>query len=211
MNIAIIGASGKSGEKIMAEALNRGHSVTAIVRTASKITDKSVNVLEKDLFALAASDLAPFDAVVDAFSALPGHEKDHQTSLAHLTDILSDNQHTRLLVVGGAGSLYVDEQLTLQVIDTADFPDAYKPTASNMREAYSALKTRHDVNWTYFSPSAMFIPDAPRTGGYRLGKDRLLTNSAGESMISYADYAIAMVDEIEQGQHIRQRFTAVTR
>lgn len=211
MNIAIIGASGKSGQKIMAEALQRGHTVTAIVRTAGKITDKSVSVLEKDLFDLTAADLAPFDAVVDTFSASPGHEKDHQTSLAHLADILSDNQQTRLLVVGGAGSLYVDEQLTLQVIDTPDFPDAYKPTASNMRDAYLALKTRNDVNWTYFSPSAMFIPDAPRTGSYTLGKDRLLINSAGESTIGYADYAIAMVDEIEQGKHIRQRFTAVAR
>lgn len=211
MNIAIIGASGKSGQKIMAEALQRGHTVTAIVRTAGKITDKSVSVLEKDLFDLTAADLAPFDAVVDAFSASPGHEKDHQTSLAHLADILSGNQQTRLLVVGGAGSLYVDEQLTLQVIDTPDFPDAYKPTASNMRDAYLALKTRNDVNWTYFSPSAMFIPDAPRTGSYTLGKDRLLINSAGESTIGYADYAIAMVDEIEQGKHIRQRFTAVAR
>lgn len=211
MNIAIIGANGKAGQKIMAEALSRGHNVTAIVRNAGKISDKSVNVLEKDLFDLSAADLAPFDAVVDAFNAPVGHEKDHQTSLAHLADILSGNSHTRLLVIGGAGSLYVDDQLTLRVIDTPDFPDAYKPTASNMSEAFLQLKKRNDVNWTYFSPSAMFVPDAPRTGSYTLGKDKLLVNAAGESTIGYADYAVAMLDEIEQARHIRQRFTAVSR
>lgn len=211
MNIAIIGANGKAGQKIMAEALSRGHNVTAIVRNADKMRDKSVKVLEKDLFELSASDLAPFDAVVDAFNAPAGQENDHQTSLAHLADILSGNPHTRLMVVGGAGSLYVDDQLRVRVIDTPDFPAAYKPTASNMSEAFLQLKNRNDVNWTYFSPSAMFVPDAPRTGSYMSGKDKLLVNAEGKSTISYADYAIAMLDEIEQARHVRERFTAVSR
>ncbi|WP_227659901.1 NAD(P)-dependent oxidoreductase [Budvicia aquatica] len=131
---------------------------------------------------------------MDAFSASPGHEKDHQTSLAHLADILSGNQQTRLLVVGGAGSLYVDEQLTLQVIDTPDFPDAYKPTASNMRDAYLALKTRNDVNWTYFSPSAMFIPmhHAPEL---HAGQRPLADQFSRRKYHRLCDYATAMVDE----------------
>lgn len=211
MKIAVIGASGKAGHKILTEALSRGHQVTAIVRSAAKITDKSVQILEKSLFDLTADDLQSFDAVVDAFNAPAGHEDQHQSSLAHLTKILSGNQHTRLLVVGGAGSLYVDDKLSLRVVDTPDFPDAYKPTASNMGEAFLQLKKHQDINWTYFSPSAMFIPDGKRTGKFTLGGDRLLINDAGESTISYADYAIAMVDEIEQGKHIRQRFTAVAK
>lgn len=211
MKIAVIGASGKAGHKILTEALSRGHLVTAIVRSAAKITDKSVQILEKSLFDLTPEDLQSFDAVVDAFNAPAGHEDQHQSSLAYLTKILSGNQHTRLLVVGGAGSLYVDDKLSLRVVDTPDFPDAYKPTASNMGEAFLQLKKHNDINWTYFSPSAMFIPDGERTGQFTLGSDRLLVNDAGESTISYADYAIAMVDEIEQGKHIRQRFTAVAK
>lgn len=209
MKIAIIGASGKAGQKIMAEALSRKHQVTAIVRNAGKISDKSVAVLEKDIFDLAAADLTPFDAVVDAFNASPGHEDLHQSSLVHLRKILSDNPNTRLLVVGGASSLYLDEQLTQRLIDSPDFPDAYKATASNMGDAFRELKKANDINWTYISPSAMFVADGKRTGSYNTGNDRLMVNSAGESTISYADYAIAMLDEIEQGKHIRQRFTVV--
>ncbi|QBH97887.1 NAD(P)-dependent oxidoreductase [Limnobaculum zhutongyuii] len=209
MKIAIIGASGKAGQKIMAEALSRKHQVTAIVRNAGKISDKSVAVLEKDIFDLTAADLNPFDAVVDAFNASPGHEDLHQSSLVHLRKILSDNPNTRLLVVGGASSLYLDEQLTQRLIDSPDFPDAYKATASNMGDAFRELKKANDINWTYISPSAMFVADGKRTGSYNTGNDRLMVNSAGESTISYADYAIAMLDEIEQGKHIRQRFTVV--
>ncbi|GKX64164.1 hypothetical protein SOASR032_27330 [Pragia fontium] len=211
MKVAIIGAGGKAGHKIMVEALSRGHQVTAIVRDATKITDKSVKVLEKSLFDLTADDVKPFDAVIDAFNAPAGHEEQHQSSLAHLTKILSGNQHTRLLVVGGAGSLYVDDKLSLRVVDTPDFPAAYKPTASNMGEAFLQLKSHNDVNWTYFSPAAMFMADGKRTGQFTLGNDRLMVNATGESTISYADYAIAMIDELEQGKHIRQRFTAVAK
>ncbi|MBK5145094.1 NAD(P)-dependent oxidoreductase [Budviciaceae bacterium BWR-B9] len=209
MKIAIIGASGKAGQKIMAEALSRKHQVTAIVRNAGKVSDKSVTVLEKDIFDLAAADLKPFDAVVDAFNASPGHEDLHQSSLLHLRKILSGNPNTRLLVVGGASSLYLDEQLTQRLIDSPDFPDAYRATASNMGDAFRELKNANDINWTYISPSAMFVADGKRTGSYNTGNDRLMVNSAGESTISYADYAIAMLDEIEQGKHIRQRFTVV--
>ncbi|AWH88479.1 NAD(P)-dependent oxidoreductase [Limnobaculum parvum] len=209
MKIAIIGASGKAGQKILAEALSRKHQVTAIVRNAGKISDQSVAVLEKDIFDLTAADLKPFDTVVDAFNASAGHEDLHQSSLVHLRKILSDNPNTRLLVVGGASSLYLDEQLTQRLIDSPDFPDAYRATASNMGEAFLALKKANDINWTYISPSAMFVPEGKRTGSYNIGSERLMVNSTGESTISYADYAIAMLDEIEQGKHIRQRFTVV--
>lgn len=132
MNIAIIGAGGKAGSLIAQEALARGHHVTAIVRRAASVANLSVNVLEKSLFDLTTEDLASFDAVIDAFNAPAGHEVQHQTSLAHLADLLANQPKTRLLVVGGAGSLYLDDALTLRVVDTPDFPDAYKPTASNM-------------------------------------------------------------------------------
>lgn len=211
MKIAIIGATGLAGSQIMQEAARRGHSVTAIVRNAAKLNNSKVAVIEKDIFNLNGADLTGFDAVVDAFKAAQGQEEQHQTSLAHLADILSGQEKTRLLVVGGAGSLYLDEQLKNRVMDSPEFPEAYKPTAVNMGKAFDSLKIRKDLNWTYISPSAFFDPAGQRSGAYTIGSERLLVNAAGQSTISYADYAVAMVDEIENARHIKQRFTVVSK
>lgn len=208
MNIAIIGASGKAGHLIMEEALRRGHNVTAVVRNAGKITEQ-VNVIEKDILNLTTDDLSQFDVVIDAFGSAPGKEEMHQTTLAHLSDILA-GQKTRLLVVGGAASLYVDDAQTLRLIDKPDFSEAFKPLAENMVKAFDKLKARDDVNWTYLSPSASFNATGASSGTYKTGKDRLMFNHDGESAISYADYAIAMIDEAENGKHIKQRFTVVS-
>ena len=113
------------------------------------------------------------------------------------------------MVVGGAGSLYVNPEHTVQVMDTPEFPDAFKPLASNMGKALEELRTRNDVKWTYVSPAGDFRADGPRTGKYILGGEELTLNSRGESVISYVDYAVAMVDEIVSGNHIRQRISVV--
>ncbi|MCP1224007.1 NAD(P)-dependent oxidoreductase [Sebaldella sp. S0638] len=133
----------------------------------------------------------------------------HKTSLSHLSDILSGKPN-RLIVVGGAGSLYVDPEHKVRLMNTPDFPDMFKPLASNMSEAFDSLKTRNDVNWTYLSPSADFSADGERTGKYQAGGEELMVNSQGLSTISYADYAVAMIDEAEQGKHIKERFTVVS-
>lgn len=206
MKIAVIGATGKAGRLMMSEAMVRGHRVTAIVRDASKVKN-GADIIEKDIMELTTEDLAPFDVVIDAFGSAIGEEEMHQTTLAHLADSLA-GQKTRLLVVGGAASLYVDDDKT-RLLDTPDFLEDYKAVASNMSQAFDKLKTRQDVNWTYLSPSAFFNPEGERTGRYKLGKDNLLTNRHGQSTISYADFAMAMLDEAEQGNHIRQRFTVV--
>ena len=209
MKIAVIGASGKSGSVITKEALARGHKVTGIVRDASKDVPAQAQKMTKDILALTYDDLKDYDTIVDAFGVWA--EKDlpqHKTSLMHLADVLSGKPN-RLLVVGGAGGLYVDPQHTTRVMDTPDFPDAFKPLAINMCAAFNELKTRNDVNWTYISPSANFDAEGARTGKYRAGGEELLVNSAGQSEISYADYAIAMVDEIENGEHIKERFSVV--
>jgi len=206
MKIAVIGATGKAGRLMMSEAMVRGHKVTAIVRDASKIKN-GADVIEKDILSLTTQDLAPFDVVIDAFGSAPGQEEMHQTTLEHLANILA-GQKTRLLVVGGAASLYVDAGKT-RLLGTPDFPAAYKPVASNMSQAFDKLKTRQNVNWTYLSPSAFFNPEGERTGRYTLGQDNLMTNSHGKSTISYADFAIAMLDEAEEPRHIKQRFTVV--
>ena len=166
-------------------------------------------MIRKDLFDLTAGDLKGFDAVVDAFGAWTEDTLPlHSASLKHLCDILSGTD-TRLLVVGGAGSLYVNPEHTACVADGPDFPDAFKPLAAAMAKALGELRTRSDVKWTYISPAGDFQADGARTGQYILGGEELTLNAKGESVISYADYAIAMVDEAAGGGHIRQRISVV--
>ena len=210
MKIAVIGANGKAGSLIVKEALERGHEVTAVVRDSSKVNNTQVKILEKDLFDLTYDDLKENDAVIDAFAVWAEDQLyQHKTSLAHLSDILAEKP-VRLLVVGGAGSLYVNPEHKLRLMDTPDFPDMFKPLASNMGEAFDALRTRKDVNWTYLSPSADFSAEGVRTGKYKAGGEELMTNSKGLSTISYADYAIAMLDEAELPKHLQERFTVVS-
>ena len=207
MKIAVVCANGKAGQLIVKEALSRGLDVTAVVRGGNR-TEAS-QVIQKDLYDLTAADLKGFDVVVDAFGAwtedtLP----QHSTSLKHLCDILSGTD-VRLLVVGGAGSLYVNPEHTAQVMDGPDFPNVFKPLASNMGKALAELRQRSDVKWTFVSPAGDFQVEGERTGKYILGGEELTLNGRGESVISYADYAIAMVDEAVSGGHIRQRISVV--
>lgn len=207
MKIAVICANGKAGRQIVKEAVARNLDVTAVVRGDNQTeTEKA---LKKDLFDLTASDLQGYDVVIDAFGAwtedtLPRHS----TSLKHLCDILSGTD-IRLLVVGGAGSLYVNPEHTVQVSDGPDFPDIFKPLAAAMAKALSELRQRNDVKWTYLSPAGDFQADGERTGKYILAGEELTLNAKGESVISYADYAIAMIDEAENGNHIQQRISVV--
>lgn len=207
MKIAVICANGKEGKLIVKEAIDRGLDVTAVVRGENQSV--ATKVLKKDLFDLTASDLEEFDVVIDAFGAwTPETLPQHNTSLKHLCDIVS-GKNTRLLVVGGAGSLYVNPEHTAQVMDGVDFPDIFKPLASNMGKALEELRTRSDVKWTYLSPAGDFQAEGTRTGKYILGGEELILNTKGESVISYADYAIAMIDEAISGKHIQQRISVV--
>ena len=208
MKIAVICANGKAGQLIVKEAVNRGLDVTAVVRGENKSAAKKVIV--KDLFELTADDLKGFDAVADAFGAwAPDVLPQHSTSLKHLCDLFSGTD-TRLLVVGGAGSLYVNPEHTVQVMDGPDFPEMFKPLAAAQGKALEELRTRNDVKWTFLSPAGDFRADGERTGKYILGGEELTLNSKGESIISYADYAIAMVDEIEKGNNIQKRISVVS-
>jgi uncharacterized protein len=208
MNIAIVGASGKAGSLILKEAVSRGHNVTAIVRNASKLQDKNTAVIEKDVFDLTADDLNAFDVVVNAFGAPLGEEQAHVDAGHALIEALKGTK-TRLMVVGGAGSLFVDENKTVRVIDTPEFPDIVKPTAKGQGRNLEELQATTDLTWTFVSPSAVFDVEGERTGSYQSGKDHLLVNTKGESYISYADFAIAVVDEIENPKHLNERFTVV--
>ncbi|WP_454279820.1 NAD(P)-dependent oxidoreductase [Sphingomonas sp. Marseille-Q8236] len=199
MNIALIGASGHAGSRILKELSDRGHQVTAIARHPERIAALPG-------VTPTAGDTADATALADA---LRGH--DAVISSVHflavdaqgLIDTVRASGVKRYLVVGGAGSLEVAPGQRL--IDQSGFPEEYKAEASAGATFLDLLRGADDLEWTFLSPSAMFVP-GERTGLFRLGTDTLLSNEQGSS-ISFEDYAIALVDEIEQPRHIRQRFT----
>ena len=209
MKIGIIGASGKAGSQIIKEALTRGHDATAIVRDEAKVQIQGASVLEKDVFDLKAEDIKEFDVVVNAFGAAQGKEHLHVDAGKILIDAMKGAPQTRLIVVGGAGSLFVDQAKTIRILDTPEFPKEYFATAFNQSKNLGDLQNATGIQWTFISPSAFFDPQGNRTGRYKLGKDNLLVNSKGESYVSYADFALAVLDEIEIPKHINQRFTVV--
>ena len=170
MKIGIVGASGKVGSLILKEAVSRGHEVTAIVRDASKLKDQSGSVIEKNVFDLKTEDLNQFEVVVNAFGAPLGEEQAHVDAGHVLIEALRGTK-TRLIVVGGAGSLYVDENKTVRLIDTPEFPDFVKPTAKGQGRNLEELLQTTDLTWTFISPSAVFDAEGKRTGKYTIGED----------------------------------------
>lgn len=207
MKLAVVCANGKAGRAIVKEAVSRGIEVKAFMRSGAP--SEANEIVIKDLFDLSYDDLKDCNAVVDAFGAwtpeaLPGHS----SSLKHLCDVLSGSD-IRLLVVGGAGSLYADPAQTTKVYEGSGFPEMFKPLARAMDSALTELKKRNDVRWTYISPAADFQADGERTGAFILSGEVLTPNKRGESIISYADYAIAMIDEAVKGGNIGKRISVV--
>lgn len=187
MKIAVVCANGKAGQLITKEALQRGLDVTAIVRGENR--SAASQSISRDVLDITANDLKGFDVVVDAFGAWTEDTLPlHSSSLKVLCDALSGTD-TRLLVVGGAGSLYVNPEHTVCVADGPDFPDMFEPLAAAMAKALSELRQRDDVKWTYISPAGDFQAEGGRSGNYILGGEELTLNEKGESVISYADYA----------------------
>ncbi|MEN5090300.1 NAD(P)-dependent oxidoreductase [Pseudomonas protegens] len=198
--IAIIGATGRAGSQLLEEALRRGHSVTAIARNTAKIGQRA-GVLSRevdvaDSAALQAA-VAGHDVVISAahFSTIPANA---------IIDPVKKAGVKRLLVVGGAGSLLLPGGG--KVIDSPGFPEEYKAEASAGGVYLDTLRKEQDLDWTFLSPSAEFV-EGERTGQFRLGQDDLLVSAQGRSWISFADYAIALIDEVEKPAHRRQRFT----
>ena len=205
MKIAVLAANGKVGSLIVKEAVDRGNDVTAVAREENKTVAKKF--LKKDILDLTENDLKDFDVVITAFGAWTEETLPlHKTTVEHLSNILA-NKNTRLLVVGGAGSLYTDESFKTQLFTTPDFPVDYFPIASNQAKGLDVLRSRKDVKWTYVSPAAEFEFDWERKGEYQLAGEVFSVNAQGKSEISYADYAIAMIDEAEKGNHINQRIS----
>ena len=203
MKVAIIGANGKSGSNLVQEALKQGHDVTGFVRN-KEYKNGDVKVVYKDVFELSKADLAGFDAVISAFAAwTPETFGLHKKVAKHLADALSGTK-TRLLVIGGGGTLYVDDKQTM-VMDTPSFPAGYMGVAKATAESFFELKGRSDVLWTYVSPAGDYDANGARTGKYVLGGDDLILNSKNESYISYPDLALAIIDELKNKKFIQKR------
>lgn len=203
MKIAVIGANGKEGSLIVKEALSRGLDVTSIVRDAKKSpTDK---YLVRDVYSLQAEDIKSFDVLVDALGFFGPAVKEYVPATKHLIEIIGDSK-IRLLVVGGAGSLYLDETHTKKLYQQADFPEVVKPLSEEMGKSLDVLR-ESKIDWTFISPAADFQADGERTGKYVLAGEELTFGANGKSEISYADFAIAMVDEIVEAKHSKKRIS----
>ncbi len=209
MKIALIGATGFVGSHILEEALDRKHEVTAIVRRPERLPERAGLTAKKG----DALDVTPWQVCwpVTKPSSPPTMPTEmlptyYETIVAGAKAIIAATKKAgvkRLLVVGGAGSLEVAPGQ--QVIDQPDFPAAWKAGATGTREFLYLLRKEPDLDWTFLSPAAMLQP-GERTGKFRLGGDQLLTDAEGQCRISLQDYAVAMIDELEEPRHIRQRF-----
>ena len=200
MKIAVTGASGRAGSEITAELARRGHAVTAIARNPEKIAKlPNVTASKGDVFDAAgmAQLWASHDAAVSSVHFLAS-DPEKLIAAAKASGV------GRYLVVGGAGSLEVAPGVRL--VTTPGFPAQYKAEAEKGAAFLDRLGLEKELNWTFLSPSALFI-EGERTGKFRLGTDQLLTAADGKSWISFADYAVALADEIERPAHVRKRFT----
>lgn len=200
MKVVVLGVSGRAGSRLRHELLQRGHQVTGVARDVSAVP-------VQEGLTLASVDVADVERLVPL---LKGHDAVISSTrfvgsdAASLIEALEAAGVSRLLVVGGAGSLEVAPGVAL--IDTPDFPAAYKDEAGAGRDFLNVLRGEKELDWTFLSPSALFEP-GQRTGSFRIGKDSLLVDAQGNSSISMEDFAIALVDELEQPKHSRQRFT----
>jgi putative NADH-flavin reductase len=200
MKIAVIGASGNAGSRITAELARRGHAVTAIARHPEKIAR--------------LADVIPTQGDAADEAGLTRLLRGHDAAISSIHFLASDPRKLigaarasgvgRYLVVGGAGSLEVGPGVRL--VTTPGFPAQYKAEAEKGGDFLDLLRQERELNWTFLSPSALFVP-GDRTGRFRLGTDQLLTGVDGKSWISFEDFAVALADEIDRPAHIRRRFT----
>ncbi|MGY3748650.1 NAD(P)-dependent oxidoreductase [Vagococcus acidifermentans] len=203
--VAVLGASGKVGGKILMEAKKRGLDVTAIVRDASKAPEDTA-VLVRDVYELTTDDIQPFDVLVNALGFWGDSVTEFSPSTKHLLSILNGTG-VRLLVVGGASSLYMDASHSMQLRETPDFPKSFYPLGTEMSKSLDLIRQSTGVDWTYLSPAREFSPKLPRTGSYVIAGEELTFDADGNSKLSYDDFAIAMVDEIIAKKYPNQRIS----
>lgn len=200
MKVALIGAGGNAGQRILAELSARGHTVLALARTPSKVPA----LPGVEVRALDANDAEAVQAAVAGQDAVISAIKFKEADLPAMVAAIQAAGVTRFLTVGGAGSLWVTPGV--REVDGPGFPEHVKPEARAGGAFLDFLRTTQDFDWTFLSPSRIFEP-GERLGHYRVGQDDLLFDADGRSWISMEDYALALVDELENARHVRQRFT----
>ncbi len=209
MKLAVIAANGRVANKVIAEAVGRGIEVTAFGKGENNTA--ATTYVQKDLFDITEEDLTGFDAVVDAAGGWTAETVGVIPAAAkHLAGLVAGTE-TRFVVVGGAGSLFVNPEHTITVDMGESFPADWLPIAHAHGEALQFLRDSEDLKWTYISPAADFQAEGERSGEYTLAGEEFTLNSKGESTLSYADYAIALVDEIVSGNHIKERISVVSK
>ena len=207
MNILVIGANGKAGHRIVEKALKAGHQVTGLVRREGAI--EGIPTIVKDALQLKKQELTQFDVVVNATSAFTPDTYHLPADLTLLLVKALANTNTRLIAIGGAGSLYVDEDHTVQLNDTPEFPKEFLARSKTHGKSDDILRKFSNVDWTMFTPPPILDAEGPESDDYVLGNENVILNKEGKPYISYATFAQILVDEINNHKFSRQRFTAV--
>lgn len=208
MRIAVIGAFGKTGRSVIKEARDRGHEIVAIAHRNHEEVDLGVEqLLIKDIMNLTVDDLKDVDAVVDAISAwTPETFYVHTDGISHLANILKGTD-IRYLKVGGAGTLFINSDHTKMLKDRPDYPKDWLPLADVLVESLNRLRSYSDIHWTYVTPAFNYDPEGIRMGDYKIGGEEYHSEDDSKSYISYADYAIGMLDILEKKLYVRRRIT----
>ena len=207
MNILVIGANGKAGHRIVEKALKAGHQVTGLVRREGAI--EGIPTIVKDALQLTKQELTQFDIVVNATSAFTPDTYHLPADLTLLLVKALANTNTRLIAIGGAGSLYVDEDHTVQLNDTSEFPKEFLARSKTHGKSDDILRKFSNVDWTMFTPPPILDAEGPESNDYVLGNENVILNKEGKPYISYATFTQILVDEINNHKFGRQRFTAV--
>ena len=207
MNILVIGANGKAGHRIVEKALKAGHQVTGLVRREGAI--EGIPTIVKDALQLTKQELTQFDVVVNATSAFTPDTYHLPADLTLLLVKSLANTNTRLIAIGGAGSLYVDEDHTVQLNDTSEFPKEFLARSKTHGKSDDILRKFSNVDWTMFTPPPILDAEGPESNDYVLGNENVILNKEGKPYISYATFAQILVYEINNHKFGRQRFTAV--
>ena len=207
MNILVIGANGNAGRRIVEKALKAGHQVTGVVRREGAI--EGIPTIVKDALQLTKQELTQFDVVVNATSAFTPDTYHLPADLTLLLVKALANTNTRLIAIGGAGSLYVDEDHTVQLNDTPEFPKEFLARSKTHGKSDDILRKFSNVDWTMFTPPPILDAEGPESNDYVLGNENVILNKEGNPYISYATFAQILVDEINNHKFGRQRFTAV--
>ena len=207
MNILVIGANGKAGHRIVEKVLKAGHQVTGVVRREGAI--EGIPTIVKDALQLTKQELTQFDVVINATSAFTPDTYHLPADLTLLLVKALANTNTRLIAIGGAGSLYVDEDHTVQLNDTPEFPPEFLVRSKTHGKSDDILRKFSNVDWTMFTPPPILDAEGPESNDYVLGNENVILNKEGKPYISYATFAQILVDEINNHKFGRQRFTAV--